>query len=312
MRRFFLLTGLLILAAILWLAGVVNALAEKPVPNPEIESVETTEETDVSATDEPIVVRVRTDAGKPQALQTATVRYTGKPGTRYEGKTVDLVGVVHIGQAGYYEILDEQLSTYDKVLYELVAPDGTRIKPEDLQKRRSLLASVQTGMKDMLNLEYQLEKIDYMAANFRHADMSPDEFAEDLEKRGDSVWKMMARMMGAGLATQAQSGGDVGLLMALFSDDRPMLMKRVMANQLVDMELVTSGMNDANGDNTIIKGRNRKAFEILKEELASGGETFAVFYGAGHLADMAERLENEFEMQRGETTWLDAWDLTRN
>ncbi len=150
----------------------------------------------------PLYIRVATtDEKKPSALQTAIVRYKGKKGTKYAGKIVDLVGVVHIGQDEYYADLNKRLAKYDSVLYELVAPDGTRIRPEDLEKRRSLLASMQTGMKDMLNLEYQLELIDYMAENFRHADMSPDEFVEDLERRGDSIWKMVARMMGAGLAS---------------------------------------------------------------------------------------------------------------
>lgn len=249
---------------------------------------------------------------KPKALQTAIVRYTGKPGTEYAGKTVDLVGVVHIGQREYYADLNDRLSRYESVLYELVAPDGTRIRPEDLKERQSLLGSMQTGMKDMLNLEYQLELVDYMAENFRHADMSPEEFVEDLQKRGDSVWKMVARMMGAGLASQSAGGGDAGILLALFSDDRSKKMKQAMARQLVDIELVTAGMDDASGNNTLIKGRNRKAFEVLKEELDAGKNNIAVFYGAGHLPDMAERLESDFGMVAGETTWLDAWDLTRN
>jgi len=262
---------------------------------------------------EPLYVRInKSEDDKPLAMQTATVRYVGKLGTKYAGKIVDLVGVVHIGQDEYYVALKDQLGGYDKVLYELVAPDGTRIRPEDLKERRSLLASVQSGMKDMLNLEYQLEKIDYMAENFRHADMSPDEFVEDLERRGDSVWKMVARMMGAGMATQTQDGGNTGLLMAMFSKDRSMMMKRAMAGQLIDIEMVTAGMNDANGENTLIQGRNRKAFEILSTELDAGSQTIAVFYGAGHLPDMADRLEDDFEMEEQETNWLDAWDLTRN
>lgn len=264
------------------------------------------------AEDEPLYLRVHKDDGKLLALQTAIVRYRGKKGTEYAGQVVDLVGVVHIGQGEYYKDLDNRLSKYDSVLYELVAPDGTRIRPEDLKKRRSILASMQTGMKDMLNLEYQLEKIDYMAENFRHADMSPDEFAEDFKRRGDSVWKMFARMMGAGLASQSATGGDAGLLLALFSSDRSKKMKQVMARQLVDIELVTSGIDDANGENTLIKGRNAKAFKILREELEAGNKKVAVFYGAGHLPDMADRLEQEFDMQARKTTWLDAWDLTTN
>ncbi|MCC9599441.1 TraB/GumN family protein [Stieleria sp. JC731] len=252
---------------------------------------------------------LKDEHGRKLALQTAIVRYEGKPGTRYDGAIVDLVGVVHIGERDYYRDLNDRLGKYESVLYELVAPDGTRIKPEDLKNRRSIVASMQSGMKDMLNLEYQLERIDYMAENFRHADMSPEEFSEDLERRGDSVVKMLARMMGAGLATQAKSGGDVGVLMALFSNDRPTAMKNAMAKQLIDMEAVTAGINDANGENTLIKGRNAKAFEILREELADGKKSIAVFYGAGHLSDMADRLEKDFGMKTTKTTWLDAWKL---
>lgn len=279
-------------------------LASDPTPDSESSDVRT---------DEPLYVRVlRDEDEQPLALQTAIVRYVGKPDSEFAGRIVDLIGVVHIGQANYYRELDERLQTYDKVLYELVAPDGTRIRPEDLQQRRSLLASVQTGMKDMLNLEYQLEKIDYMAENFRHADMSPDEFSEDLKNRGDSVWKMLARMMGAGIATQSKNGGDAGILMALFSKDRSKLMKRAMAGQLVDIEMVSAGISDADGENTLIKGRNRKAFEILRDELQQNSQTIGVFYGAGHLPDMAERLEKQFDMEATTTDWLDAWDLTRN
>lgn len=277
---------------------------EEPVAAPE----------PADALDSTLYLRIKkSDQGKLQALQTAIVRYKGQPGTAHDGAVVDLVGVVHIGQDTYYQDLNQRLAQYESVLYELVAPDGTRIKPEDLNNRRSMLASMQTGMKDMLNLEYQLEKVDYMAENFRHADMSPEEFVEDLERRGDSVVKMVARMMGAGLASQASgTSGDAGMLFALFSDDRSKMMKQAMAKQLVDIDLVTAGMNDANGDNTLIKGRNVKAFSILKDELAAGKDEIAVFYGAGHLPDMAERLESDFGMKPVKTIWLDAWDLTSN
>ncbi|WP_345682332.1 hypothetical protein [Novipirellula caenicola] len=253
-----------------------------------------------------------TDDGKPRALQTAIVRYVGEPDTPFAGHVVDLVGVVHIGQSEYYAELSERLAKYDTVLYELVAPDGTRFRPEDLKNRRSILSSMQSGMKEMLGLEYQLEKIDYMSKNFRHADMSPEEFVEDLNRRGDSIWKMGARMMGAGLASQAASGGEAGMLMALFSDNRAKHLKQLMSRQMVDIDSVTAGLDDANGENTLIKGRNAKAFEVLREELEAGKKKIAVFYGAGHLPDMADRMEKDFQMKRTKTMWLDGWDLTRN
>ncbi len=298
-----------------------TAVAEPPaVDAPTVKEAAKTKQADNADTDrkssdaEPLYLRIhKSETGKPLAMQTAIVRYQGKPESKYAGKIVDLIGVVHIGQREYYKDLNNRLSKYESVLYELVAPDGTRIRPEDLQKRRSLLASMQTGMKDMLNLEYQLELIDYMAENFKHADMSPEEFTKDLTRRGDSIWKMGARMMGAGLASQASTGGDMGMLLAFFSNDRSRRMKQTMAKQLVDIEVVTAGMDDKNGENTLIKGRNVKAFQVLREQLDAGKSNVSVFYGAGHLPDMAERLEKDFQMMStGETIWLDAWDLTRN
>lgn len=263
--------------------------------------------------EEQLYVRLKkNEDGKEVAMQTAVVRFEGLPGTKYAGKTVDLFGVVHIGEKEYYDDVDQRLSTYDSVLYELVAPDGTRIRPEDLEKRRGLLASVQTGMKDMLNLEYQLEQIDYMADNFRHADMSPDEFVKDMERRGDSFLQMIGRMAGASMAASANSGGDAGMLLAMFSDDRPKRLKKVMARQLMDVEVVTAGMKDANGEDTLIQGRNVKAFKVLEEELNKGKANVAVFYGAGHLPDMAERLKRDFKMKPIQSEWLDAWDFTKN
>ena len=269
-------------------------------------------ETDDAKGEPNVYVRVEQRDGEPRAMQTALVIYRGKKGSPHEGKRVDLVGVVHIGEEAYYQDLNKRLAGYDSVLYELVAPDGTRIRPQDLQQRRSLLGSMQSGMKDMLNLQYQLEKIDYLADNFRHADMSPDEFMVDMERRGDSIAKMAARMMGAGLASSASTGGDASMLLAFFSPDRSKILKRTMAKQLADVENVSAGFSDANGENTLIKGRNAKAFEVLEEELQNGKKRIAVFYGAGHLADMAERLENDFDMTAHRTVWLDAWDLTKN
>lgn len=298
------------------ICGFAQAVVSPPASNETAGAATEAEpaaDADVAEAESPEYVRVKeSDSGQPEALQTAIVRFRGRPGSRYEGHTIDLVGVVHIGQREYYEDLNDRLQKYDRVLYELVAPDGTRITPEDLEQRRSLIASMQTGMKDMLNLEYQLELVDYTVENFRHADMNPDEFLEDFERRGDSLFKMFARMAGAGLASQAKTGGDLGLMLALFSSDRSKRMKQAMARQLIDIELVSAGIDDANGDNTLIKARNAKAFRIMREELDAGHESLAVFYGAGHLPDMASRLEENFDMERVETIWLDAWDLTRN
>jgi hypothetical protein len=255
----------------------------------------------------------KNEKGRVKALETAIVRYEAPKDSKYAGLVVDLVGVIHIGQKEYYKQLDTKLATYDVVLYELVAPDGTRVRPEDIGADRSPLSAMQLGMRDMLNLEFQLQNIDYMAKNFRHADMSPEEFMEHMESRGDSLMKMGLRMMGAGLASSAATGGDAGMLLALMSgEDRPKKMKQAMSKQLLDVEIMTAGLDDESGNNTLIRGRNVKAFNVMREEIQAGKKKIAVFYGAGHLPDMAERLEKDFSLKETTTEWLPAWDLQRN
>jgi hypothetical protein len=253
------------------------------------------------------------EQGQPRALETAIAPYISRsPNGKFPQARIDLVGAVHIGEAKYYEELNRRFKDYDVVLYELVAPEGTRIKPEDIGKSGSPLSAMQTGMKDILKLEFQLEKVDYQAANFLHADMSVEEFASDMSSRGDSLMKMAFRMMGAGLAMQASGkGNDAGMFLALMAPDRVRQLRRTMARQFQDMEVVTSGFADASGKSTLITERNAKAFEVLKTELEAGKKKIAVFYGAGHLPDMGKKLITDFEMKPEveKTEYLEAWDL---
>ena len=81
-----------------------------------------------------------------------------------------------------------------------------------------------------------------------------------------------------------------------------------MAKQMVDMGAGMIMFEGKNGS-TIIDHRNAKCMSVLKEQIDSGKRNLAIFYGAGHLADMEQRLLNEFGMKRGGTRWLTAWKL---
>jgi hypothetical protein len=60
---------------------------------------------------------------------------------------------------------------------------------------------------------------------------------------------------------------------------------------------------------TLITDRNGAALEVLSEQIAAGKERIAIFYGAAHMDDFDRRLREDFELQPGETVWLEAWDL---
>src|SRR5262245_21218507 len=84
-------------------------------------------------------LRILKDDDGPTALETAIVRY--RPARGNADLTVDLIGVVHLGEKSYYRRLNKVFEQYDSLLYELVAPQGT--KPAKGEGSGNLLRIVQ-------------------------------------------------------------------------------------------------------------------------------------------------------------------------
>jgi hypothetical protein len=248
----------------------------------------------------------RDDSNKPLAMETAVVRFVSdsRPGV-----AVDLIGAVHIADKGYYDELNKLFESYEVLLYELVAPEGTTIPKGGRKGGNSHpIGALQDGMGSLLELQHQLSCIDYTKANFVHADMSPEEFSKTMTDRGESFFQMFMRMMGQGMAQNAAGGkgsNDVDLLFALFSRDRATKLKIAMAEQFENLE----GQMSVLEDSTIIGQRNRKCFEVLEKQLKDGKKSIGVFYGAGHFPDMEKRLVADFGMKRESEKWLIAWQL---
>jgi hypothetical protein len=248
-------------------------------------------------------------------MQTAVVRYANAPpknGPKQKPVTVDLVGAVHIGDIAYYRKLNDLFRQYDALLYELVAPQGTVVRPGRGTSNTHPVGAMQNAIKGFLELDHQLEYVDYTPANFVHADMSPDEFAKSMKDRNESFLQMYFRLMGQAMAHQeelAKNGAsDFELLSALFADDRARRLKTVLAKQLSEMELLMVSFGGEQGS-SIISERNKKALGVLKQQLADGKKRVGIFYGAGHLNDMDERLRKDFNLEPVSITWLNAWDL---
>lgn len=247
---------------------------------------------------------------KPVALETPIMRFAPAEGKRGQA-TVDLVAAVHIAEKSYYEQLNREFEDYDAVLYELVAPDEANVPQKDDPGSANPLSLLQNGMKDLLALEFQLKGIDYTVKNMVHADMSPDEFAESMEKRGESPMTMFARMLGYAMSQQSGGGNgpsDGQLLLALFDKNRTLALKRVLAEQFESSEGSFAALEGPNGS-TLIAGRNKVAIEVLRKEIAAGKKKIAIFYGAAHMPDFEAKLRDEFDMTPVSTRWLAAWNL---
>ena len=254
---------------------------------------------------------VHNDADEPIEMQTAVARYV-RPKVDESEFHVDLVGAVHVGDRAYYQGLNKRFNDYEVVLYELVAPEGTKVpRGGGGGPGTHPVGLLQHVMKDVLELEHQLEVVNYQKKNFVHADMTPEQMAKSMRDRGESFAGMLFRAMGAGIAQQSKDSsrsGDLALLSALFDKNQGLALKRVMAQQMQDMDGALEAFNGPDGS-TIITERNRVALEVLKKQLADGRSKVAIFYGAAHLPDMEARLLKDFGLERKRVDWVTAWNL---
>ena len=279
----------------------------------------------------------------PEALNTSIVRFIPKDAKLAKtGIYVDLIGAIHIGDQKYFQQLNREFEEYDALLYEMVADkdslggqpvrfleskdkhsNGRSIKSDKINNKKSssektsfkagmaVVGGMQLGAKDMLGLAFQVDWIDYSAKNMVHADMSPDKFAETMDKRGETFLTLFMDLFVQGLKQQqsnkSKAPGDLALLFALFSDNRELVMKRIMAQQFSETD-VLDNLGGENGS-AIITERNIVAMNVLRKQIEKGVKKIGVFYGAGHLPDMSRRLIDEFDMKFVNERWIEAWNL---
>ncbi|MGE3805319.1 MAG: hypothetical protein AB7K24_11660 [Gemmataceae bacterium] len=251
---------------------------------------------------------------KPETLETAIVRYVPASG---EGDlVVDLVGVVHIGDKDYYRTLNRKLAQYDVVLYELVAPEGKKIPMRDPD---SVMGMIQEIVGVVLDLHWQVEKIDYTQKNFVHADMSPTEMAAEIKKRGDDGLTLALGVAADMLRQQnlknlkppaegKEPEVDFDPSSLLLDPHGPAKLKRVLAEQLADS--AGSGLGETI-EKILVADRNKACLKVFQKEMAKGKKKIAIFYGAAHMPDFDKRLRADYGLKVKSEEWLTAWDLTR-
>jgi hypothetical protein len=261
-------------------------------------------------------LRIKRDDNKqPVALETAITRYVPASG---EGKLeVDLIGAVHVGDKAYYEALNKALEKYDVLLYELVAPPGTKIPKGGRKKNDNPLAMMQQMAKVVLELELQLEQVDYTKKNFVHADMSPDDMAAAIKKRGDDGVTIALGVVADMLRQQnlekmkdkdapKDELPDLDLADLLLDPNRAVKLKRIMAQQF---EKTDEGAFGKTIGTILIEDRNKAALKVFQQQLAKGKKKIGIFYGAAHMPDFEKRLRDDFDLKKDSEQWLQAWDL---
>ena len=252
------------------------------------------------------------------------------------GVQVDLVAAIHVADKTYYQTLNQRISTYDAVLYEMIKIKKTRpspaktspIPPTNRKRNRPSQASknprvagqilavqMQKAMQSLLKLQSQVEEIDYSPANFVHADMDAATFARLQNQKKENFLTLMLqsalqerRMQ---LSGQSRPTSLAEIFRAFSSGDSAHSLKWLFARQLDQVELMLSGIDqglDGKGS-VIISQRNQVALNVLDQQLHQPQKrNIAIFYGAAHMPDFEKHLRQR-GFRKTNHQWISAWNL---
>ena len=237
--------------------------------------------------------------------------------TTYRKGDVELVlfGAVHIADQACYDTLNDRFTQCDVLLYELVGPEDYRPQ-KGADRGFNPIALLQNGLKNALELQFQLDAIDYRADNFVHADMTPAEFERSMAERGESLLSIMLEMMLSGMQMQREQAeaGEApapsaapDLVTAFQNREGRHTLRMAFAQQLEQIEMMSAGGEGS----TLLEGRNEKCLEVLQREVAAGRKKIGVYYGAAHLPHMEQRLVEDLGFTKTGHEWLVAWDCTK-
>lgn len=172
---------------------------------------------------------------------------------------------------------------------------------------------IQIKLARALGLEFQLAAIDYNRASWRNSDLAIDEVQKRLEETGAGGDALFALLDGSSMASKF-----VGLLLGFIERDPQLslmtktMMVEVLANAdvLMDANARQSG-GAAKLMKVIVEDRNEAVLHdlsgVLKEQPAPS--SVALFYGAGHLPHLEQRLVTDFGYRFQADRWLRAIDV---
>ena len=256
---------------------------------------------------------------------TPFIRYKATPGTvetsvvtmrNARGQEIDLISAVHVGSPTYYAGLNKKFKGYDAVLYELVLPDEMAGQPLPSQMETgSGVSGIQGMIAQAMGLTTQIDKINYSAANFVHADLTRNGLAQKMAARQENLMSYMMKALSSSTGTidESQLGVTEQELaeldfMAVMSG-RTSAKDRKVLKKLFGASLASSGgLLSSLSDSALIADRNEAALAVARKETQAGKRRLAIFYGAAHMPDMKKRLEKQGWKASG-TEWIKAWDV---
>ena len=246
-------------------------------------------------------MRMQKPSATKEDLQTLAREYTPAHG---KGPVVWLVGVAHIGEEGYYKELQKLLDAQQVVLYEGVTRNG--VDPAKAGDDK-LAKSTYKALSDALKLQFQLFGIDYDHPSFHNADLSWDELQAIQKKYPPAKGGMSLSTIGSMLNADSSQGQMIVNALAAIKDDPSSIeamhigMIELLSDPTVIERTLSPSLNEV-----LIRSRNAKVLDALKKQLASNPNSVAIFFGAGHMANMEQHLIKDFGYKPGAEKWYTA------
>ncbi|HAJ76046.1 MAG TPA: hypothetical protein DCM64_06280 [Gammaproteobacteria bacterium] len=253
------------------------------------------------------------DATWEGELQTAITTYENDLGV-----SVELVSAIHIAEKSYFQQLNEHFRTRHVVLYELVAEADQRPQPGTKQPDVSSVSFMQRALANFLQLDFQLEQIDYSPGNFQHADLNPEQLRQIMLAKNENFFSMFLNLALAQIATeqaalangtQSSSFNIISVMNALAAEDKRTAFKFLFAEELGRSGGVIIGAELEN-QLTLLGDRNSVALQVLQETLAdNSNRAISLFYGAAHMPGMERELLQSMGFTKTTQRWLTAWQI---
>jgi len=181
---------------------------------------------------------------------------------------------------------------------------------------RGEVDGIQVQLASALGLTFQLEEMSEDGENWRNADMSTSEIERRVAALGGDASALFDQLGGTGLPSQLL--GMVLRVLEMFPAAQARA-KMMLMDMLAQSEILEIGMPGPDGQalmQVIIDERNQVIIDRLAEALPEAAkndwQTIGIIYGAGHMPDLLDRLEDQvgYEMVSGD--WNTAISLDLN
>lgn len=173
---------------------------------------------------------------------------------------------------------------------------------EAMASRGEAGGGIQADLADALGLEYQLSHMNYDRDHWVPSDMAVDEVNRAMQARGASFEVLEETLGGTSLPARVAKIllGVVKFADGITGGAASIAMKVMLVEMLSDESLIEMSMDQLGPGfgEVIVDERNRRVMDDLEVVLAEDrgdDERIAIFYGAAHLPDFAERLAERFD-----------------